>query len=416
MSRMTTLILSIGLLLVCKIMQANIPGIYDNRYIPLFERPYIVNPNRWDCISVDVFFATANQSLGLTDTEIGLPQLYGDYNQAAIGRAFVASGQANPLPSRFQNAKIIWQQEGKLLAQGVEFAAQKRLCDTLFIGIYTYFMRVDTVSAFFLNVNESEGINSSDPGDRAILERTRRMMNIAAGLTSGDHAKQFGFGDIDLYVMSQHYWQYCLKFRSIRAQASVGALIPSGIKRDINEPTSIPFGGDGFWGVYGAAEAEFEIKEDWKFGGLLRASKRFTATMCERIPLCDVPFPYSPLVADITINPGPTFVGMAWVSFESIHKGLGARLLFTVRRHWADHWEVPACTAAIASACDRIKKLTDWGSDYITLNAFYDFGKAKAQANGEPIVFFAWDVPVNMLVTRNTFKTNKIILGVEFNF
>jgi hypothetical protein len=397
-------------------MHANIPGIYDNRFIPFWGRPYIVNPERWDYVSVDVFFATAKNAFGLTDTEIGLPQLYGEYNQASVGRAFVVVGQANPLPSRFQNAKIIWQQEGKLLAQGVEFFAQKRLYGDLFAGIYTYFMRVDTVSAFFLNVNDSEGFNPSEPGDRALLDRTRRMMNIDAGLTTGDHAKQFGFGDIDVYLMWQHYWPYCLKFRSIRAQASVGALVPSGVKRNIDEPTSIPFGGNGFWGIYGAVETEFEIKEDWKLGGFLRASKRFTATTCERIPLCDVPYPYSPLVADVTINPGPTFVGMAWVSFESIHKGLGARLLFTVRRHWADSWQVPACTAAVATACDRIKNLSNWGSDYITLNVFYDFGRTKAQAEGEPIVFFAWDVPANMLVTRNTLKTNKIILGVEFNF
>jgi hypothetical protein len=413
MSRMTALCLSIGLLVLGQMVQATI---FDNRYIPFLQRPYIVNPDRWDYISCDVFFATASQSFGRTDTEIGLPQLYGEYNQASVGRAFVAIGQPNPLPSRFQNAKIIWQQEGKLLAQGFEFSAQKELYDGLALGIYTYFMRVDTVSAFFLNVNSSEGFNPSDPGDRILLDTLRRSMNTAAGLTTNDHAKQFGFGDIDLYLMWMHYWPYCLKFRSIRAQASFGALIPSGVQRNVNEPTTIPFGGNGFWGVYGAIEAEFEVKEDWKFGGFLRASKRFTATKCERIPLCEVPFPYSPLVADVSINPGPTFVGMAWMSFEAIHKGLGMRLLLTVRRHWADSWEVPACIDAVATGCNRLKDLTDWGSDYITLNAFYDFGRTKAEAEGEPIIFFAWDVPLDMLVTRNTYKTNKVMLGVEFNF
>lgn len=88
-----------------------------------------------------------------------------------------------------------------------------------------------------------------------------------------------------------------------------------------------------------------------------------------------------------------------------------------MRRHWQDSWNVLCCPPE----CDQkaigcIEELTSWGSDYITLNVFYDFAKAKACRKIDPIIFFAWDIPSNMLDTKRTLKTNKIMLGVEFGF
>ncbi len=390
--------------------------IFDNRFIPFLQRPYIVVPGRPSHATLDAFFATASKAFGIADREIGIPELTGIYNQQSVARTFVALGCPNPLPSEFQNKKIIWNADGKLQAQGLEFSGRKRLFTEFYAGFYAYFMRVDTTSEFFLNLTESDLSLQLPRGDRLLLDRVRRGMNVMAGLTTGDHASQVGFGDLDVYFMWQRDWDYKLKFRNIWAQASIGGLLPTGQSMNIDKPTSIPFGGNGFWGVYIQGQAEFELKEDWKAGAFMRLSKRFSRTKRERIPLHCEPQQFSPFVSEVDVNPGPTFVAMGWANFEGIHKGLGMRLLLTIRRHWEDSWDLQCCPPMCCIDQCAIEEETGWGSDYITLNVFYDFGKTKVCRSYEPIIYFAWDIPSNMLETKRTLKTNKIVLGVEFSF
>ena len=392
--------------------------IFENRYIPFLQRPLVVVPGKKSYVSFDVFFATASKSLDKTGNEIGIPELTGVYNQQSVARSFVVLGCANPLPSDFQNQSIEWLAEGKLQAQGMEFVINQHLFNNFYVGCYSYFMRVDTSSAFMLKKAYSQG-------SALLLDRVRRCMNVMAGLNTNDHVSQAGFGDLDCYFMWQHNWEYPFKFRSIVAQARVGGLMPSGQSRDLREPTSIPFGTNGFWGMYVAGQSEFELKEDWKAGLFLRVSKGFTRTKKERIPFFCEPFQYSPFITDVKINPGATFVAQLWANFEHVHNGLGARAILTVRRHWQDSWNVscPSECDKKALACIKDEKAlaciedeTAWGSDYITLNVFYDFGKTKVCRKIDPIIFFAWDIPSSMLETRRTLKTNKIMLGVEFGF
>lgn len=411
MSR-ATLFLIVSSLMFASFMQATI---FDNRFIPFLQRPYINVPGRPSHATLDVFFATASKAFDSVGNEVGIPQLTGIYNQQSVAKSFVALGCPNPLPSEFQNRKLLWNAEGKLQAQGLEFSVRKKIFDEFYAGFYAYFMRVDTTSEFFLDLTDNN--NRSLPyGDRLLLDRVRRCMNAMAGLETGDHASQVGFGDLDVYFMWQRDWPYKYKFRHIWAQASVGGLLPTGQSRNIYEPTSIPFGGNGFWGAYVQGQGEFELKEDWKAGVFMRLSKRFSRTKRERIPLHCEPIQFSPFVSDVDINPGPTFVAMGWANFEGIHKGLGMRLLLTVRRHWEDSWDLQCCPPMCCIDQCAIEEETSWGSDYITLNVYYDFGKTKVCRSHEPIIYFAWDIPSNMLETKRTLKTNKIILGVEFNF
>ncbi len=397
---------------LCVSVQATI---FDNRYIPFLERPYIVTPGADNHFSFDLFFATASQAFGQYDREVGVPELFGVYNQNAVAKSFVNLGCPNPMPSRYQDKNIIWDANGKIVAQGFEIWLHEKIWRDIYVGFYWYCMRVNTTSQFFLNINQS-GLAEIPTADVLLLDRTRRCMNAMAGLVTGDHAAQGGPGDVDAYIMWDHLYGRIFKFRSIHVQARVGGLLPAGQKRNINEPTSIPFGGDGFWGAYVAGQCELELKEDWKVGTFAWISKRFERTLQERIPLHCEPMQYAPMVGDMQINPGPTFVWSGWVTFEGVHKGLGARILLTVRKHNKDSIKslcTPDCSCINSCA---LEQLTEWGSDYITLNAFYDFGKISACRKYKPIVFFAWDIPSNLLVTQNAIKTNKVMLGVELSF
>jgi hypothetical protein len=101
----------------------------------------------------------------------------------------------------------------------------------------------------------------------------------------GAHAHERGIGDMDFYVRLGNYWEYTLKCRSIQAGGRVGILIPTAKPRDIRYPAAIPFGGDRHWGVYGAVDATFELREDLKVGIYARANQRFSRIVCTRIPL-----------------------------------------------------------------------------------------------------------------------------------
>jgi hypothetical protein len=407
MSRTASFLCVVILLLAVFTARATI---FENRYIPFLQRPLVHVPDKKSYFSVDVFFATASKSLDKTGNEIGIPELTGVYDQQAVARSFVALGCPNPLPSEFQNQKILWAAEGKIQAQGLEFFVNKHLYKNFYAGFYSYFMRVDTTSAFMLT-------NTFADGKALLLDRVRRCMNVMAGLSTNDHAAQVGFGDLDCYLMWEHIWEYPYKFRSIAAEGRLGALIPSGQSRNLHKPTSIPFGNDGFWGMYVSGQGEFELKEDWKAGLFLRVSKNFSRTKAERISLFCEPAQYSPLVSDVKINPGAFFVAQLWANFEHVHNGLGARAILTVRRHWKDSWNILCCVPVCDDkTCACIEDETSWGSDYITLNVFYDFSKTRVCRKIDPIIFFAWDIPSSMLETKRTLKTNKIMLGVEFGF
>ena len=96
---------------------------------------------------------------------------------------------------------------------------------------------------------------------RKSLKSCRRLILQKLGFC-GDHAHERGIGDIDLISASWRLLGICLKFRSIQVGGRLGVLIPTAKPRNIHYPASIPFGGDRHWGIYGAIDAIFELKED----------------------------------------------------------------------------------------------------------------------------------------------------------
>ena len=176
--------------------------------------------------------------------------------------------------------------------------------------------------------------------DVAVLDDARRQAHQELGLC-GEHSCQVGFGDIDFYLRIGKYWDYVLKFRSIQAGFRIGLLIPTAERRNIAYPSWIPFGGDGHWGIYGAIDTIFELKEDWKCGCLIRLNKRFDLTGCERIPINCEPNIYGILRAQLYVDPGVTFIFSPFVSFECLRDGFGIRVFYTLAKHVSDYWCVP---------------------------------------------------------------------------
>ena len=73
-----------------------------------------------------------------------------------------------------------------------------------------------------------------------------------------------GIGDLDLHVRWRRFWDHALKIKSIDLNIQSGLLVPVGTKSDKYYPSSVPFMGNGHWGIYFDAISEFELKQNWK--------------------------------------------------------------------------------------------------------------------------------------------------------
>lgn len=404
--------------------------VFDNRYLPLIQKPYISIPC-WDShLYFDLFFITGRRAFGydITQEEMGLPEILGLFDEGDLGRSMMAAGYTNPLPLAWQTATFPWAMEGKIQAEGVSFSSQIALPYNFDIGFYWMIMRLN--SRMLFNLRAGEASITIDPADAMTLDEDRRQMLSTLGLSCG-YWQDIGVGDLDAYIRYDWATEYQYKFRSIDLGWRFGALFPTGIRRNINNPASIPFGGNGFYGLYGQIEAEFELREDWKLGFWLRASKRLARTMCSRMPAAVFSLPdadgnrrleaaesqlFGTLVGNARINPGVTIAFLPYFYVENIREGLGMGLQYTLIDHQKDDWKDVRADQTVPSNLLQVIQKSPWASEYVSLNIFYDFDKVKPERGFTPIALLTWDIPVNFVLAHGVAKTYKVALGLQFNF
>ncbi len=62
---------------------------------------------------------TSRRAFGVSDLEeIGIPELYGKYDEAAVAQGLVAIGQPNPLRTGLRGFELPWTMDGKLQGRG----------------------------------------------------------------------------------------------------------------------------------------------------------------------------------------------------------------------------------------------------------------------------------------------------------
>ena len=346
--------------------------------MPLMSRLWIAPDDGRSHLSTNLFAVTARTAYNKFGDEVPLPDLFGSFDLGILTKTMIQLGCPDPLKTEWQGATIPWFTLGKFQGQGLDIEWQKALTERVSIGGSFMVMRLNSWYEFLLKDKDVsfllQGKKALKHGDPEELEELRHCILQKLGIY-GDHAHECGIGDIDLYMRFGNYWEYVLKFRSIQAGGRIGLLIPTGKRRNIHFPASIPFGGDRHWGIYGAIDAIFELKEDWKFGIYLRGSQRFSRIQCLRVPLCVEPDNFGALQAPIDVDPGATLVVSPFVAFENLRDGLGVRVFYTLTKHWHDDWNLwhSVHNPKFEELCNR----TSWGSDYFSANIFYDFGKVK---------------------------------------
>lgn len=395
------------------VVQVSFSMVYDNRFIPLFQRPRINIEGLRSSFSVDFMAATASSAFDNDEDEIGLPELHGKFDLGLLGDAIAETGKPNPLRTDLQGIRIPFKMSGKIQAQGLVMSYRQQLSNWLSLGCSWLFMRVNARHQFALDKENLSLILG--PGDEKELERTRGRAFSDLGLTD-NHWAELGFGDIDFYVRFGGSWDYTLKCRCVDAGLSWGVLVPTGVKHDRFSPASIPFGGNGHWGLYGAGDSLFELREDIKVGFLFRVSKRFPRTRDRRLSVLKEPGIFGAVIGPACVNPGATVVFSPYFVLENLRKGLGVSVQYTLTSHQEDEWSDRRQNKEPRLNLTQVRDFSKWGSDYFTLNVFYDFGKIKVVRSFDPIVSFRWDVPSMLFVSSRVAKAHKVLLGIEFAF
>lgn len=396
---------------VLLITSSSFAMVYDNRFMPLMFRPWIAPDDGRTHFTANAFMVRATSAYNRGGEQAPLSELWGSFDLGACARDWARLGHKNPLPVEWQDAVIPWIADGKFYGAGIDIEWQKFLFWHVWIGGSFMAMQLNSWYEFILD-KENAAYGTVQQYEQDLDEMRRRVMEEVG--FCGSHARERGIGDLDFYIRLGNYWEYACKCRSIQAGGRLGLLVPTAKSRNISYPAAIPFGGDRHWGIYGAVDANFELREDIKAGFYVRASQRFSRIACKRIPLGCEAENVAVMKGLADVEPGATFVFSPFVTFECLREGLGARIAYTLTKHWHDTWYLWCAPREVDLA--KMSERTAWGSDYVSVNVFYDFGKAKPEWSAYPILTLNWDIPVSVLVASSVAKTDRVSLGVEVAF
>ena len=386
---------------------------YDNQFFPFGPIAYSRTYDNYSNIAADGFYIFADHARNRVGGEIELFELFGNYDLKDVAHALEITGKPNPLRSQWRLSNIPYRMHGKLESLGIDLAYHQSIAEYLSCGAALTFMNVKTWMEFKPDVAQIPAAVIAGPGDLGELERTRRAANEALGITEFS-TNRSGPGDIDAYIRLGSIWHYPEKFRRIDAGIRLGALIPTGAKRDINNPSSIPFAGNGLAGVYLAGDVEFELKEDLKVGLWGRVSQRFSKTMCMRMPVEHEPLNFGALVDTFKLEPGTFFLLSPYLLLQDIREGLG----FSIRYLWLHKSEdsIRDIRANRSLHVDlfQARSRSAWIAEYVSLHALYD---ANQQENGiGPNLSFVFDIPVRLFGAGQVSRSYRVLCGIEVHF
>ncbi len=386
--------------------------VFDNRFLPLFLKPFTRRCDALSHLTVQPFFMHGDRAFE-EDGVSSIPDINGFYDQKVLARALVDAGFPEPLRSDFRlRTSIPWARRGRLDAQGVAFLYEQSLTPWMSVGINTAFAHIAMRHRFSLTGAEEQ----LPPGDKEYLYQVKEKMHQELGLCPPLFSKNL-FGDVDLYVRFGYIWDYTLMFRRIDASVKMGVYIPSASERDLANPAAITLGGNKHWGIYGGFESEWELKEDLSVGLMFRAIKRFEKTQNLRMSLRGEPQEYGVLVGPVAIDPGWTFVFNPSVETSHLRQGFGLKAMYTLVAHMHDTFVDRRPLALQQTFPSKLPEgCSSWGSEYLTIGAFYDFEKVRECPSLYPKISLYWDIPVGWLVSKRAAKTTSVSLMFELDF
>ncbi len=413
-------------------------SVADSRYFPWYPHMYERTLQKRSIFDAGAFFVTASSARGNESIErIGIPEIWGIYDQKQLSDALGIIGKTTPLLAQWQlQRSIAWDVKGKMEGQGAYFQFEYGSKKGFSVGITTSIMHLTSDQRFTIPTGRKQGsIYDSNPlmdlgltpSQEEQLDAQRREMQALLGFTDAQWSES-GFTDTELHLRYGFLTEYRLKCRKVDGGVFTGILIPSGVKRDPRNPASVPFGGNGHTGFYWGAESMFEIKEDWELSFRLQVSKRLAKTQISRMPVNHEPVLWGALEGLVNIDPGASFLFTPAFTMHDLRDGFGAGVQYCMAIHGGDVWTDERADKTIPSTLgglrgnsgsyliDGLYEKSKWSAEYIIATIFYDPDKLTKDEGIRPHIVFEWDIPINLLIEEKVSKTNIISLGISFHF
>jgi hypothetical protein len=393
-------------------------SIVDNRYFPLYKRGSLTTLERPSKFGTGFYFIAADEARDNLNNVIGIPELLGKFDQVKTSAALALVGKTNPLDPQFKvqnDGQLTWDWTGKISGQGLHFDFEKAINCKFSIGAAWDLMHVQSRNEFELSKDTKTNLMSLSTGKVLQLEQERRQINDELGLASGVWSKT-GVSDVDIYLKYNWLKEYYLKCKSVDASATFGVWVPTSVKIDLDNPASLPFGGNGHTGLYLSGALNLELKEDLIFGLDATFAKRIPKTMLRRMPVNGEPLQYGAVKGNAKVNPGFTFAFSAYLEMLDFWDAIGFRGGYNLAVHGKDKWTDKRDDKSIAVKLNDVEKNSSWMSEYIRLGFVYNLTNIKKFKKFEPRLYLDVDVPAHFFWAKATCRTNRVSIGIEASF
>lgn len=396
------------------ILSSNINCMIDNKYLPLYRPDYNRYPCKKSVIDSNIFFLIAGKAKSNNDSPCHIPEINGQFDLLNISRALEITGKTNPLSPQWRSlSKIPFEIRGKIEGQGAWFGYEQAFGD-LSLGLSVYLFKIVSKQFFRLQKRTIADLHLEKGGEIKL-----RQEQLEANRLLGINQLQFskgGFSDLDLYARYGVVKEYTHKFRKVDASITLGGLFPTGVRKNIDIPASIPFGGNGHIGLYARTDIMLELKDNLIVGFWLEVLKRFSKRQIIRLPVARELQDFGALKASVDVDPGITVGFKPYVVLADIQDGVGFKAGFTL----VNHDEDSICNAFnklnMPARLDDIIENSGWRAEYANLRLMYDFSKAVHQREFTPLLYIDWDMPISVFGSHGVSQTNRVSLGFEINF
>jgi hypothetical protein len=388
----------------------------NNRYLPWYTQPFGRTIEKRSHLQTELFFMTGDKAFHQSSDESkGIPEVWGKYNQKTANDVLLFMNIASPLRAQWQAEKsILWDVDQKIESQGLTLKGEWTIGRGISFGGSSSLMRINCNQTFSIPFDTRKAMHLT-PDQENQLDSQRRAMNELIGITSTQWSET-GLSDTELYVRWGNVWEYELKSRQVDAGIKTGFYFSSGVKRDEDNPASIPFGSNGMNGFFFGGDIALEVKEDWTVGMAMQLSKHFEKIQKRRLPVKKENYLFGGTTGTIEIDPGVTFVWNPFLRLGDLQDGVDAHIGYTLAHHAGDVWTDKRADKTITVDLNDMYKLSKWDAEYLSIYVSYDPSKVTKKDKVQPIITINWDAPVKVFVAEDVSKTHKIALGIAFDF
>lgn len=375
--------------------------------------------------------------------EDGLLELDGKYDLKAIAYSAATALPNYTLPffqetggHAWLDRELVFSARSSVSMYAATIRAQLPLWQHGMCGVSVPLMHIEARQRYDFPANPTTQYSYAD-GEQ--VRRLGRRLHSDIGLKSGDWQVD-GLGDMTVwgeYQRTASYWGP-LRTASLSGRVSLG--IPTGRHRSERFAASVPFGGNGHWGLGLTVQPAAEVKENIFFQVPLTVAWQAPRSLVTRIPVYDEPAIFSALKGAVRIKPGLSLRLDPKLTFSHVMgiDNLHCSVTFAYTRHFADTWEdirtenmissyltrdtLPVTTATMAQKYinDRIaeveqkkKDSSKWSSAYLVWDALYELRDVFPTAKHAPVLRATYE---HCITGYRAGRTNQLSVQVGWRF